>query len=54
MNKDVSDDILQYQKKDDSLTLEELTQKLRDEGINVSRKTVRRKLKLLGYIKSSC
>ena len=35
MNKDASDFILQYLKKDDSLTLEELTQKLRDDRVNV-------------------
>ena len=49
MNKDAPDFILQYLKTDDSLTLEELTQKLRDEGINLSRETVRRKLKQIGY-----
>ena len=43
------DVILQYLKKDDSLTLEELTQKFRDEGINVFRETVRRKLKQIRY-----
>ena len=41
--------ILEHLKKDDSLTLEELTQKLRDEGINVSKETVRRKLRQIGY-----
>ena len=40
----MSADILQYLKKDDSLTLQELTKKLRDGGINVSRETVQRKL----------
>ena len=50
MNKDPSDVILQYLKKYDSLTLEEFTQKLRDEGINVSKETVRRKLKQIGYV----
>ena len=50
MNKDASDVILQYLQKDDSLTLEELTQKLRDKGINVSRETVCRKLKQIGYV----
>ena len=48
----MSADILQYLKKDDCLTLEELTKKLRDGGINVSRETVQRKLKQIGiYIK---
>ena len=32
------------------LTLEELTQNLKDEGINVSREIVRRKLKQIGYV----
>ena len=50
MNKGVSDAILQYLKKDDSLALEELTQKLRDEGINISREIVRRKLKQIRYV----
>ena len=50
MNKGVSDVILKYIKKDDSLALEELTTKLRDEGIIVSRETVRRKVKQIGYV----
>ena len=45
MNIDSSDIILQYLKKDDSLTLEELIKRLRDEGINIPRETVPKKIK---------
>ena len=42
---DASAVILQYLKKDNSLALEELINKLRDEGINIPRDTVCRKFK---------
>ena len=50
MNKGASDVLFQYLKKDDSLALEEMTQKLRNERINVSRETVRINLKQIGSI----
>ena len=50
MNRDASDVIVQYLRKDDSLPLEEFINKLIDQEINVSRETVRRKLKRIGYI----
>ena len=46
----MSDVLFQYLKKDDSLALEELTTKLRDKGVNVSRETVRINLKQIGSI----
>ena len=45
---DASIVILQYLKKDDSLALEELINKFRDEGINIPRDTVCRKFKQIG------
>ena len=50
MNMDASDFILQYLKKDDFLILEELTKKFRDEGINSSKETVRKKLKQIEFV----
>ena len=50
MNKNASDDFLQYLEKDDSLAFKEFTQKLRDEEINISRETVRIKINQKGYL----